>query len=170
MDPVDAGLVLLRLVVGLTFAAHGAQKAFGWWGGPGWERWQGAVASMGFRPSRMYAVISTGVELVGGLCLALGLLTPLAAAALLAQAAVIIVKVHAPKGFFNTQGGIEFPLALATATFVIGFVGPGGASLDGAAGFSLSIELRLILLFAGLAGGLLTIPLAETAERPTTQS
>ncbi|HXI81157.1 MAG TPA: DoxX family membrane protein [Verrucomicrobiae bacterium] len=170
MEPVDAGLVLLRLVVGLTFAAHGAQKAFGWWGGPGWERWHGAVASMGFRPSRLFAVISTGVELLGGLCLALGLLTPLAAAALLAQSAVIVVKVHAPKGFFNTRGGIEFPLALATTTFVIGFVGPGAASLDGAAGFSLPIELRLILLFAGLAGGLLTIPLAETADRPSTQS
>jgi putative oxidoreductase len=170
MDPVDAGLVLLRLVVGLTFAAHGAQKAFGWWGGPGWDRWRGAVDSMGFRPPRLFAAISTGIELLGGLCLALGLLTPLAAAALLAQSAVIIVKVHAPKGFFNTQGGIEFPLALAITTFVIGFVGPGGASLDAAAGFGLTVELRLILLLAGLAGGLLTIPLAETADHPTTQT
>jgi putative oxidoreductase len=169
MDPVDVGLVLLRLVVGLTFAAHGAQKAFGWWGGPGWDRWQGAMDSLGFRPVRFFAVISTGVELLGGLCLALGLLTPFAAAALLAQSAVIILKVHGPKGFFNTNGGIEFPLALAITTLVIGFVGPGGASLDAAAGFSLPIELRLILLLAGLACGLLTIPLAETANRPTTQ-
>jgi putative oxidoreductase len=170
MDPVDVGLLLLRVVVGLTFAAHGAQKAFGWWEGPGWERWQTIVESMSFRPPRFFAAISTGVELLGGLCLALGLLTPLAAAALMAQSAVIVLKVHAPKGFFNTRGGVEFPLTLATATFVIGFVGPGGVSLDGAAGFSLPIDVRMILLLAGLAVGLLTIKFAETANRSTTQS
>lgn len=170
MDPVDVGLLLLRVVVGLTFAAHGAQKAFGWWEGPGWERWQTAVGSMGFRPPTFFAAISTGIELLGGLCLALGLLTPLAAAALMAQSAVIILKVHAPKGFFNTRGGLEFPLALGTTTFVIGFVGPGGVSIDGAAGFSLPIELRLIFLLAGLAVGLLTVKLAETANRSATQS
>jgi putative oxidoreductase len=170
MEPVDVGFLLLRVVVGLTFAAHGAQKSFGWWEGPGWERWQSVVESMGFRPPRLFAAISTGIELLGGLCLAFGLLTPLAAASLMAQSAVIVLKVHAPKGFFSTRGGLEFPLALATATFVIGFVGPGAVSLDGAAGFSLPVELRLILLFAGLAVGLLTVTLAETANRSTTQS
>jgi putative oxidoreductase len=170
MDPVDVGLLLLRVVVGLTFAAHGAQKAFGWWEGPGWERWQSAVESMGFHPPRFFAAVSTAVELLGGLCLAFGLLTPLAAASLMAQSAVIILKVHAPKGFFSTRGGLEFPLALGTATFVIGFVGPGAVSLDGAAAFSLPVELRLILLLAGLAVGLLTVTLAATANRSTTQS
>jgi len=170
MEPLDAGLLLLRVVVGLTFAAHGAQKAFGWWEGPGWERWQGAIGSMGFRPQRLFAVVSTGVELLGGPCLALGLLTPIAAAALVAQAAVIVLKVHAPKGFFNSKGGLEFPLTLGTASFVIGFVGPGALSLDAVAGFALPTELSLIFLLAGLVAGLLTIPLAETADRPSTQS
>jgi putative oxidoreductase len=170
MDPLDAGLLLLRVVVGLTFAAHGAQKAFGWWDGPGWERWQAAVNGMGLRPSRLLATISMAAELLGGLCLALGLFTPLAAAALVGQSAVIVLKVHSPNGFFNTKGGLEFPLALGTGTFFIGFVGPGGASVDAAAGFSLPVEVRLILLLAGLAGGLLTIPLSETADRSARES
>jgi putative oxidoreductase len=169
VDPLDAGLLLLRLVVGLTFAAHGAQKAFGWWDGPGWDRWQGAVEAMGFRPTRVFATISTAIELFGGLCLALGLLTPLAAAALVGQAAVIVLKVHAPKGFFNTKGGAEFPITLWTGAFFIGLVGPGAVSLDAAAAFALPVEFRLILLLAGLAGGLLVIPLAETAGRPATE-
>jgi putative oxidoreductase len=111
-----------------------------------------------------------GIELLGGLCLAIGLFTPLAAAALVGQAAVIVLKVHSPNGFFNTKGGLEFPLALGTAIFFIGFVGPGAASLDAAAGFSLPVEVRLILLLAGLAGGLLTIPLSETADRSARES
>lgn len=82
MDPIDAGLLVLRVVIGLTFAAHGAQKAFGWWCGRGWDRWRGAMFAMGFHPAPLFAVISIGAEIVGGLRLALGLLTQLAAAIL----------------------------------------------------------------------------------------
>jgi putative oxidoreductase len=170
MDPLDLGLVLLRFAVGLTFAAHGAQKAFGWWEGAGWVRWQSIVDSMGFRPPRVFAVLSTMIELLGGLCLALGLLTPLAAAALVGQAAVIVLKAHWTNGFFNTKGGFEFPLNLGAAAFAVGLIGPGALSIDAAASFSLALEIRLILLLAGLAGGLLAIPLAETTERRVTSS
>src|SRR5437773_7708792 len=91
-------ILVLRLVVGLTFAAHGAQKAFGWWNGPGPERWQNAITSMRFRPAAFWAVLSIGVELVGGLLLAVGLITPLTATMLIGQEVVIIVKAHLPKG------------------------------------------------------------------------
>jgi putative oxidoreductase len=47
MQPTDFGLLILRLVVGLTLAGHGAQKAFGWWNGPGIERWRDAIGRMG---------------------------------------------------------------------------------------------------------------------------
>jgi putative oxidoreductase len=163
-DPIDAGLLLIRVVVGLTFAAHGAQKAFGWWGGPGWDRWRGAMSAMGFRPASLFAVLSIGAELVGGLCLALGLLTPLAAAVLAAQSVVMIVKVHAPRGFWNRREGVEFPLALAAAAGAIELTGPGGASLDAAAGFELSAAVRVGLLLVGIAGGLLAVALAQAVD------
>jgi putative oxidoreductase len=166
MDPVDAGLLVLRLAIGLTFAAHGAQKAFGWWGGPGWDRWRGAMLGMGFRPASLFATLSIGAELVGGVCLALGLVTAVAAAVLAAQSVVIILKVHAPHGFWNRSEGIEYPLALGLSAIAIELTGPGRLSLDAAAGFEPPAGVRTILLLAGVAGGLLTIALAETSDRP----
>ena len=129
MDTLDFALLILRLGVGLTFAAHGAQKVFGWWGGPGFENWQGAMAHMGFRPARVFASVSAGVELVGGLLLAVGFLTPLAGAALIGQSVVIIGQVHWQNGFFNTGGGIEFPLTLGVATAAIVLVGQASGAL-----------------------------------------
>lgn len=165
MDPNDAGVLLLRLVIGLTFAAHGAQKAFGWWGGPGWDRWKAAMNGMGFRPAGLFATASIGAELVGGLCLALGLLTPVAAAVLTAHSIVIILKVHAPNGFWNRSQGIEYPLVLGISAIAIELTGPGLVSLDSAAGFELPATIRVILLLAGIAAGLLTVALAETSDR-----
>src|SRR5258708_980035 len=99
----DIAFFLLRVAIGLIFAAHGAQKVFGWWGGPGMDGWRGAMEHMGIRPAAFWAVVSAGVELIGGLLLVLGLFTPFAAAALVGQSIVIIGQVHLPKGFFNTQ-------------------------------------------------------------------
>ena len=80
MDTLDLALFILQLAIGLTFAAHGAQKLFGWWEGPGIAGWEGAMHRMGFRPPRVFAWISAMVEFVGGLMFAVGLLTPLVAA------------------------------------------------------------------------------------------
>src|SRR6185295_15495912 len=112
MDTNDLSLFILQLAVGLTFAAHGAQKVFGWWGGPGLTAWEGAMAHMGFRPARLFGPVSASVELVGGLLLAAGFLAPIVAAILVAQTVVIIGKVHLQHGFFNSKSGIEFPLVL----------------------------------------------------------
>src|SRR5438105_9015185 len=76
----DAGMLLLRLVVGLTMAAHGAQKLLGWFGGPGFAGTARCLEQRGFRPGELHAVLSGGAELGGGHLLALGLLTPLGAA------------------------------------------------------------------------------------------
>jgi uncharacterized membrane protein YphA (DoxX/SURF4 family) len=76
MTPGDLGLLILRLVIGLTFAAHGAQKAFGWWSGPKYAGWRAGVESMGLRPAGFWALVSTAAELGGGVLLAVGLLTP----------------------------------------------------------------------------------------------
>ena len=130
MQSIDLGLLILRLVVGLTFAGHGAQKAFGWWNGPGIDGWRGAITRMGFQPVELFLALSIGAELVGGLLLAVGLFTPLAATILIGQLVVIISKAHLPKGFWNTNGGYEYPLALGAGVIAVTFIGAGSISLD----------------------------------------
>ncbi len=166
MNVTDVGLLVLRIVAGGIFAAHGAQKAFGWWGGPGPARWRGAVEGMGFSPSGPFAVVSIAVELIGGLLLVIGLLTPLAALALVAQVVVIIARAHWPKGFFNTVGGFEFPLLLGIVPAVICVVGPGAISVDEAVRFHPSLTVRVICLVAGIIAGFVAAAIpAGLAER-----
>jgi putative oxidoreductase len=157
MTTTDLAFLLIRLAVGLTFAAHGAQKAFGWWGGPGPDRWAGLVERMGFQPIGLFWAVSIAAELAGGLLLAFGLFTPLAAAILVAQSIVIVVQAHGPKGFFNSNGGYEFPLVLGIAAAAICIAGPGGASLDAALGLSLAAGVRVGLVFAAVAAGVVAL-------------
>jgi putative oxidoreductase len=126
----DLGLLLLRLTLGAVFLAHGAQKAFGAFGGPGFEAASGFIGSMGFRPARVWAAVAVGGELVAGLLFVLGLLTPLAGLLVLATMAVAIAKVHGPKGFFAQDGGFEYNLVLIIAAVAVAAVGPGAFSLD----------------------------------------
>ena len=165
MDSTDLGLLLLRLVVGLTFAAHGAQKTFGWWGGSGWGGWQAVMVRLGFRPPALFGAISIVAELGGGLLLALGFLTPLAALILVGQETVIIVKSHWSRGFWNRDNGFEFPLALTAGTVAIALIGPGAASLDAQLGIVSTDALRLALVALGLLGGLATASLPELLRR-----
>jgi putative oxidoreductase len=154
MDSTGLGLLILRLVVGLTMAAHGAQKVFGWWSGPGIAGWGAAMERMGFRPARFFAWLSAGAELVGGMLLAAGLLTPFAAAAVVGQSVVIIGHVHGPKGFWNKNSGFEFPLALVAGAVAVGLIGAGAMSIDAAIGLRFDDTLRAVLLVAGALGGL----------------
>ena len=163
MDSADLGLVVLRLVIGLIFAAHGAQKAFGWWGGPGYAGWTGALQHMGIRPAPWWALVSTAAELAGGLLLALGLLTPLAAAALIGQSVVIVFAVHWAKGVWNANGGWEFPIALAAGVVAIAATGPGAISLDAALGLALAEPVRLALAVLALLGALTALAIARLA-------
>jgi len=126
----DLGLLLLRLTLGAVFLAHGAQKAFGAFGGPGFEAASGFIGSMGFRPARVWTALAVGGELVAGLLFVLGLLTPLAGLLVLATMAVAIAKVHGPKGFFVQDGGFEYNLVLIIAAVAVAATGPGALSLD----------------------------------------
>src|SRR3989442_9157733 len=78
---IGIGLLILRVVVGLTMAAHGAQKLFGWFGGPGIQGFAGFLSRLEIRPARFWAWVAGLAELCGGLALAIGLLTPLASCA-----------------------------------------------------------------------------------------
>src|SRR5256885_11408648 len=138
------GILILRLVIGLTVAAHGAQKLFGWWGGPGMDGWVGAMHRMRIRPAVPWAWMSALAELLGGIGLAVGLLTPLPGLAIAGSMLVAIALVHWPKGFFSTKGGFEFNLSILAAIFIIALAGPGTYSLDAALRVQLPEPLTLI--------------------------
>jgi len=170
MDATNLGLLVLRLVMGLTFAAHGAQKAFGWFDGIGWAGWQGIMVRLGFRPTVLFAAVSTGAELVGGVSLAAGFLTPLAATILVGQLIVIIAKSHWANGFWNRANGFEFPLALLGGTGAIGLIGPGAISLDAVDGFALSEAIRIALVVVGVVGGLMTLAVPSLTPKPADET
>src|SRR5687767_12809654 len=134
---MEIGLLIIRLVIGGTLAAHGAQKLFGWFGGFGIAGTGGWLESMGFRPGKLQAVVSGLSEFGGGLLLAAGLLTPLGAAAIAGVMLVAIVSVHLDKGFFNGAGGYEFNVVLAATAIAMAFSGPGKLSVDNALGLDL---------------------------------
>jgi putative oxidoreductase len=146
----DLALALVRGVVGLIVAAHGAQKAFGLWGGPGLAGWIQAMKRMGLRPPTFWGYLTAGAELVGGLALAVGLLVPVAAAVVTMQMLVAIQRAHWAKGFWNSKGGIEFGLVLTAVAAACGVADPGGYSLDRVAGVpTLGAGVYVVLLVVG---------------------
>jgi len=126
----DLGLLALRLVLGLVFLGHGAQKAFGAFGGPGLAGASGFMASLGLRPARFWAAVAAFGELLAGALVLLGLFTPVGAALIVATMAVAIAKVHGPKGFFIQNGGYEYNLVLLVAALTLAATGAGAYSVD----------------------------------------
>lgn len=127
---MDLALLILRLGAGLTLAAHGSQKLFGAFGGPGTEGFAGFLKSMGLRPARALAWLTGLGEFLGGLFLAMGFLTPLAAAVVIGVMLTATLMVHADNGFFAASGGYEFPLLIAVCAAAIAVAGPGRFSFD----------------------------------------
>ena len=169
MTAADIGILLVRLAVGITFAAHGAQKVLGWWDGPGFAKWSGGIARMGLRPAWFWAAISAGVEFLCGPLLVLGLLTPLASALLVAQSTYIVVRVHLARGFWSSTGGIEFPLQLLAGSLLVVATGPGALALDSALGLDLGATPRIALLAVAVAGALAAMAIARPQPQPPQQ-
>lgn len=152
---MSLGLFALRVVGGLLFVGHGAQKLFGVAGGAGPVGTARFFEKAGLRPGRLHAYAAGCAEFGGGLLLALGLLTPLGSALLIAVMTAAILSVHLSKGLWNTGGGFEYNLVLAAVAFALAAVGPGAWSLDSA----LSIDWAgsgwaLAALAVGLLGGI----------------
>src|SRR5260370_7036153 len=147
------GLLILRLVVGLTLAAHGSQKLFGWWGGPGMTKWPQSVQRLRIRPAQPWAWVAALSEFGGGLLLAIGLLSPLGSLAIVGAMLVAIATVHLAKGFWNGKGGFEFNLSLIVGAAALAFTGPGQYSLDAALQIHLPEPLSVIAAPIALALG-----------------
>ncbi len=147
----DLALALVRAVVGLVIAAHGAQKVLGVWGGPGLAGWTQGVSRMGMRPPVFWAWVSAFAELAGGIAFALGFLLPVVAAALTIQMGVAIARAHWGKGFWNTKGGIEFPFTLGAVAAINGVADPGAYSLDRALGLpAMGVGVYVAVLVVGI--------------------
>jgi putative oxidoreductase len=156
------GKTATRLLVGGLFIGHGTQKLFGWFGGNPQGTAQG-FEQMGLRPGRRHAIAAGSAEAGGGALLALGLLTPLATAALSGVMITAIRKVHLRNGPWSSNGGYEYNLVLLAVLMGLADGGPGRASLDSALGIERSgLTWALAELAAGAAGSQLAI---ETGRR-----
>ena len=162
---VDIALLVLRVIVGGTLAGHGTQKLFGWFGGSGLRGTAAGFEKLGYRPGLRMAFLGGLGEAGGGTLLALGLLTPLAAAAGIGVMLNAIISVHLPKGFWNMKGGFEFPLTIATVFAAIGFSGPGRFSVDRSLGLHTSWQWGVGALALGCFSGITTLMLRARAMR-----
>ena len=164
---MDTGLLILRVAVGLLMIGHGTQKLFGWFGGHGIAGTGGFFESLGYRPGKPHATLAGLTEAGGGLLLALGLFTPLACAALLGVMVNAIGAVHWRNGLWVTEGGIEYPLVVASITTAVAFTGPGQASIDHAADWYFGgVSWGAGALAVGLISGL--VLLAARRKQPAT--
>lgn len=130
MDYASIGLLVIRLVFGLTFAAHGAQKLFGWFGGYGIAGTGGYFESIGIKPGKPMALLAGLGEFGGGLLFAAGLLTPLAALAIVITMLVAIITVTGKNGYWITANGYEYSVAIIAVAVGVALTGPGAYALD----------------------------------------
>ncbi|MFJ6750562.1 MULTISPECIES: DoxX family protein [unclassified Streptomyces] len=124
----DVGLLVLRLGLGLTMAVHGAQKLLGWFGGPGLDGTGQFFAMSGYPAGRTMAVVAGLSEMLGGLGLVVGLLTPLAAAAIVGTM-INALAVKWGGGFFAPKG-VEYELLLTAGAAALALTGPGRCAVD----------------------------------------
>lgn len=149
-DVEVVALLLVRVVVGITMIAHGLNH---WRGGgriEGTARW---FTGLGLRRGKLQAWLSVVTEVGAGVLLLLGLLTPLACAAVISVMLVAGILAHRPNGFFVFKDGYEYVLVLSVITLALAMLGPGRLSIDAASGIDVT----------GWAGGGIALGVAVAA-------
>jgi putative oxidoreductase len=126
---MNTAILILRLALGCMFAAHGLQKAFGLFGGPGIGGFSEVLSGLGFKPAVFWAYLAAYTELIAGVFLMAGLFARGSAAALLILIVVAAFKVHIKKGFFLSAGGFEYTLIIAAVCLALIITGAGKFSL-----------------------------------------
>jgi putative oxidoreductase len=154
----DFGLLILRFAVGGTFFAHGMQKVFGLWDGPGVAEFARMLERYGYQQTTTLSWVSGITELVAGAFVVLGVLTPLAAAALLAiKINAVLIKMAS--GFFITAAGanaVELDVVLGLGAAALILTGPGRIALEnGSAWHRRPASWGVLSLVVGVAVGVL---------------
>ncbi|CAN5514213.1 DoxX family protein [soil metagenome] len=161
---ISVGLLILRVVTGLTMAAHGYNKFFGGGKIPGTARW---FDSMGMRPNgKVHAVLAASTELGGGVLFAVGLLTPLAAASIVGLMVVAGWTTHRNEGFFIVGGGWEYNLILSIIAIGVATMGPGEISLDWVLGLDPAFDPNVGLAVSAGLGLIAGVGLLAAFYRP----
>ncbi len=168
-DGMNAGILLLRVVIGLTLAAHGLNKFFGGGKIPGTARW---FDSMGMKPNgKIHALAAASTETGAGLLFAVGLITPVAAAGIVGLMIVAAWTVHRANGFFIVKEGLEYNLILATVAVAVAATGPGRYSFDNIFNLeSLSFHPKLGVAIAVGVGVVSAAALIACCYRPPAPS
>jgi putative oxidoreductase len=162
---MDTALLVLRIVVGMLLVGHGSQKLFGWFGGEGLTGTAGFFRSVGYWPPRLMAGFIGGAELVGGAGLALGLVTPLAGAIVIAAMLNVAVAIHRRNSVWGPDNGYAYPLVFGATAAVLGFTGAGAVSLDAWTGFDAGgVETGLFTVGLGLLTGAAILVSRHAAE------
>ncbi len=120
----------LRLIAGILFTAHGAQKLFAWFGGYGLDGTAQSMESIGLAPGYLMALMAGSAEFFGGLLLIIGFLTRPTSFILAITMIVAIFSVHIDNGLFMAANGYEFALTLFAISISLMFSGAGKLSLD----------------------------------------
>lgn len=166
----DLALFAARLAVGGGMAAHGAQKALGWYGGSGPAKAAQMMHGLGFRPGETYGAAAAWNEIASGALIAAGLGGPLGPAMLISNMLVAQASVHAKNGFFAGKGGIELGVVYSAAALSFAATGYGGASLDAGLGLGKkrdSSGVTALVLAGGIAAAVLILNNRDfTAEGP----
>jgi len=149
----DLGVLTARLALGLSMASHGAQKAFGWFEGPGPERAAGFMASIGLTPGETYAAAAAYNEIASGLMIALGFGGPLGPAGVISTMIVAAETVHKKNGFFVGKNGVELNVLYSAGALALASSGYGALSLDAMFGLDEKLHHPVITTLA-LAGGI----------------
>lgn len=134
---MSAGLLIARLILGLGLAAHGAQKLFGWFGGPGPKGMAGFMESLNLRPGMFFGLAAGLGEVGGGLLLAAGFLGGIGPGLAILVMLTAILTVHIKNGFFTSGNGWELPSMYLAGALAIDFAGFGAYSLDRAFGITI---------------------------------
>jgi putative oxidoreductase len=156
----DMALLGARLAVGGGMAAHGAQKALGWFNGPGPEKAGQLMENLGFRPGETYGALAAWNEIGSGILIAAGFGGPIGPAMLISNMIVAQTTVHAPNGFFAQDGGIELGVVYSAAALVFASTDYGSLSLDAATGLHKKLHhpwFTTLVLAGGVAAAIVLL-------------
>jgi len=161
LQALSIGLLVVRVVIGLIMAAHGAQKLLGWFGGYGLRGTGEFFVQLGFQPGPAFAAAASISEIISGLLVALGFLGPIGPALMISVMIVAAMTVHWEHGLFAANNGIELPLLYGAAAFGLALTGFGEYSVDALLGVAgrWSAPFTWIALVLGVAGGFLNLAL-----------